>query len=211
MSSTARSTDRRRIVPAVLVLALAAATIALGLTGALFTDSDTIADNSFDTGEVTLGTSPTELLFTATDMAPGDTEGPYDVTVSNDGSLEYRYAITSTAANNSDNLAEQFDLWIWDEADEESGTADTCDATPGNGVTTYLYEQGDLATGTDPTNLVGDPANGEQTGDRVLAVSDADEVLCFYVELPVDAGNDLEGQSVEVDFGFEAEQTANNP
>lgn len=215
MSSTVRSDrDRRRIVPAALVLALAAATIALGLTGALFTDSDAIGNNSFATGDVTLtaGTT-TNLPFTVTDMAPGDAEGAYDVTVSNDGSLEYRYAITSTATSNADSLGEQLDLWIWNEADEEdsvlSGTAGTCDATPGTGIGTYLYGPADLATGTGTINLVGDPAEGEQTGDRVLAASGS-EVLCFYVELPSGTGNSFESASVAADFAFEAEQTANN-
>lgn len=213
MSSTLRSTDRRRIVPAAVVLALAAATIALGLTGALFTDSATIGNNSFATGSVTLGTTAASLPFAVTDMAPGDTEGAYDVEVSNDGSLEYRYAVTSTS--DEDTLAGQLDMWVWAEADEDDGTIlgsdnSTCDATPGNGnVANFLYEQGVLgSTGT--TNVVGDPAQGSHTGDRVLA-GGASEVLCFYVELPSATDNTYEGLTTASDFAFEAEQTANNP
>lgn len=213
MSVTARSdtNERRRIVPALLVLALAAATIAVGLTGALFTDTDTIASNSFDTGSVTLGTTASNLPFAVTGMAPGDTEGAYDVTVSNDGSLEYRYAITSTSTE--DTLAGQLDMWVWAESAEDDsvlGNNTTCDATPGGGnVSNFLYEQGVLgSTGT--TNVVGDPAQGSHTGDRVLG-GGASEVLCFYVELPSSSDNTYEGLSTSADFAFEAEQTANNP
>lgn len=213
MPSSLRSTDRRRLVPAALVLALAAATIALGLTGALFTDSDTIGNNSLATGTVTLTTGNTTLPFAVTGMAPGDTDGAHDVTVSNDGSLEYRYAITSTS--DEDTLAGQLDMWVWAEADEDDGTIlgsenSTCDATPGNGnVTAFLYEQGVLgSTGT--TKVVGDPAQGSHTGDRVLG-GGASEVLCFYVELPSATDNTYEGLTTAADFAFEAEQTASNP
>lgn len=212
MSSTVRSTDRRRIVPAVLVLALAAATIALGLTGALFTDSASIGNNSFTTGDVTLGTSPTDVLFDVSAMAPGDTDGAHDVTVTNSGSLEYRYAVTSTS--DDDNLAAELDLWVWDEAEEDdgviSGTAGTCDATPGNGnITTFIYEQGVLGS-TGGTNVVGDPTKGQQAGDRVLAASGS-EVLCLFVELPDGTGNEFENTTTGTTFAFEAEQTASNP
>jgi hypothetical protein len=199
------------MAPAILVLALATATIALGVTGALFTDTDTIANNSFATGSVTLGTTAANLPFSVTDMAPGDTEGAYDVDVSNDGSLEHRYAITSTTTE--DTLAGQLDIWVWAESAEDDsvlGTNNTCDATPGGGnVSAFLYQQGVLgSTGT--TNVVGDPAQGSQTGDRVLAAGGS-EVLCFYVELPDSTGNTYEGLSTAADFAFEAEQTANNP
>jgi hypothetical protein len=206
MESIPATNRRGRLVPALLLFALALATATLGVSGALFTDSDSITNNSFATGSVTLSTSTTTLPFSVSDMAPGDTAGAHDVTVSNDGSLELRYAITSTTTE--DTLAGQLDIWIWAEANE--GTADgTCDATPGNGISTYLYEQGVLGS-TSTTNAVGDPATGSHTGDRVLGAS-ASELLCFYVELPSSTGDSFEGLSTAADFAFDAEQTANNP
>lgn len=211
MDDTAPTPTRRRLLPAFLVFALAAATIALGVTGALFTDSKAITNNSFATGTVTLGTTATNLPFAVSGMAPGDTEGTYGVTVSNDGSLEYRYAITSTSTE--DTLAGQLDLWVWDEAAEDdtllSGTAGTCDAEPGTGISTYLYGPAALGS-TTTTKLVGDPTAGSHTGDRVLAAG-ASEVLCVYVKLPDATGNSYEGLNTAADFAFEAEQTANNP
>lgn len=205
----------RRLLPAFLVFALAAATIALGVTGALFTDSDAIGNNSFATGTVALGTTAASLPFAVSDMAPGDTDGSYDVEVSNDGSLEYRYSITSTS--NEDTLAGQLDMWVWlESAEDDTGTLglasdnSTCDAEAGSAaIGSYLYEQGVLgSTGT--TNVVGDPAQGEQAGDRVLGAG-ASEVLCVFVELPSTSDNTYEGLTTATDFAFEAEQTANNP
>lgn len=212
MDDTTTTPTRRRLLPAFLVFALAAATIALGVTGALFTDSASSANNSFATGNVTLtlGTATT-LPFGVTGMAPGDTAGAHDVVVENSGSLEYRYAITSTSTE--DILAGQLDLWVWEESAEDdtllSGTAGTCEATPGTGISTYLYGPAALGS-TTTTNLVGDPAQGGQAGDRILAASTS-EVLCFYVELPSTSDNTYEGLNTATDFAFEAEQTANNP
>ena len=46
--------------------------------------------------------------------------------------------------------------------------------------------------------------------DRVLAAAGT-EVLCFYVSLPIGAGNTLQGATTTTTFTFDAEQTANNP
>lgn len=207
-TATATAPTRRRLLPAFLVFALAAATIALGVTGALFTDSKTIANNSFATGNVTLGTTTTSLPFSVTNMSPGDTEGAYAVTVSNDGSLEHRYAITSTSTE--DLLAGQLDLWVWAESAETDALANsTCDFAPGSTeIAGYLYQQGVLGS-VATTKVVGDPAQGGQAGDRVLAAA-ASEVLCFYVELPGTTGNSFENTSTATNFAFEAEQTVNN-
>lgn len=176
----------------------------------MFSDSKAIGNNSFATGTVTLGTTAANLPFAVSNMAPGDTEGAYEVTVANTGSLEYRYAITSTSTE--DTLAAQLDLWVWEESAEDDitllGTAGTCDATPGTGIATYLYGPAALGS-TATTKLVGDPAQGSQAGERVLAAA-ASEVLCFSVELPGTTGNAFEGLTTATDFGFEAEQTANN-
>lgn len=215
MNDIAPASPRRRLLPAFLVFALAAATIALGVTGAVFTDSASSADNSFATGNVTLtlGTAST-LPFSVTNMTPGDTAGAEDVVVENSGSLEYRYAITSTTSSTTtnDHLASQLDLWVWEESAEDdtllSGTAGTCDATPGTGISTYLYGPGILGS-TTTTDLVGDPAQGSHTGDRILAAGGS-EVLCFFVELPSTSDNQYEDEDTSADFAFEAEQTTNN-
>ena len=83
-----------------------------GLAGlAVFTDQATIGANAFDTGSVTISTTPTTALVTFTGMAPGDSVQPSaGVVVSNDGTLELRYAISSTTTE--DVLAAALDLTI---------------------------------------------------------------------------------------------------
>lgn len=206
MESTPIRARRGRLVPALLIFALALATTVLGVSGAVFSEQSTTANNDFATGSVTLATTPTDLPFGVTNMAPGDSSGPLGVTVDNTGSLEFRYAVTSTTA--ADNLAGQLELWVWDESQE--ATADgTCDATPGNGISTHLYQQGVLgSTGT--TNLIGDPTQGSDAGDRTVAAGSS-EHLCFFVELPLSTPDSFENQSASADFTFHAEQTSSNP
>lgn len=205
---------QRRLVPALLVLFLALATLAVTVTGALFTDTQTVS-NSIATGEVTLSvTSNNPLPWSITAMAPGDTDGPVGVPVANSGSLELRYAITSTeTTGTTPDLAGQLDLWIWDESAEAgllslTDTPGVCEATPAD-APTFLYAQGPLGQASSTINLVGDPTAGSHGGDRTLAAG-ANELLCFYLELPTGTGGTYEGLTTGVDVAFEAEQTANN-
>lgn len=203
--------QRRRLVFSLAIALLAVSTVAVSLTGAYFTDTATVDSNTFATGNVTIGTSPTSAMVGVSGMAPGDSDRG-GVTVSNDGSLELRYAVTSTT--DEDTLAGQLDLWVWLESDEDDATLlgsdnSECDATPGGGnVSSFLYEQGVLGS-TGGTNVIGDPATGGQTGDRTLAASTS-EVLCFYVELPSSTGNTYEDLTSTATLTFDGEQTANN-
>jgi hypothetical protein len=73
---------------------------------------------------------------------------------------------------------------------------------------TVLYGPADLGN-TVPINVVGDPAQGAQAGDRSL-VSLANEDLCFNVSLPLAATNAAQGLTTTATFDFQAEQTKNN-
>ena len=127
-----------------LGLALAVSTLAVTMTGAIFTDTENVGGNTFSTGDVEISPSVTTDLvsFTTPAMVPGDSvvDG---VTVTNAGSVEMRYAVTSTTTE--DVLAAQLDLVVWDEAVEaDSGGANsTCDSTPPE---TTLYAAGDLGS-----------------------------------------------------------------
>ena len=190
------------ILTSLLALAMTVAALAAVTTSALFTETDTVGSNSFSTGSVDLSTNPTtQIVYAASDMAPGDSETG-QVTVSNDGSLEYRYSVTSTTTE--DILAAQLDMTIWDEADE--ATVDqTCDGTA-PGTTVYAANDLGAKAGVD---VVGDSTQGSQTGDRVLGASGTD-VLCFLVELPSSTDDTFEGLTTDATFEFNAEQTANN-
>jgi hypothetical protein len=120
--------------------------------------------------------------------------------VSNAGTLQLRYAVTSTTTENA--LAAQLDLTV------KTGVT-TC--TNGGFATdgTVVYGPGDLGS-TTGVNLIGDPGTGAQAGDRTLNAG-ANEVLCFRVSLPLATGNSFQGLTTTATVAFVAEQTANNP
>jgi len=193
------------MLPKVFVLAL----LGIGLLGLIattsslgvFTDSATVNSNSFTTGTVDISTSPTSALVTYSGMAPGD-QVTNPLVVTNAGSLQLRYAISSSATNaDGKGLKDQLTL-----------TIKTIDATtPGvpcdNFDGTQLYSADlDGTTGA----LVGSSAQGAQAGDRTLNAS-ASETLCFRVLLPSSTGNGFQNATTAATFTFDAEQTANNP
>lgn len=181
-----------------MVLAAFATLLSLSVL-ALFTDSASVGSNTFGTGTVDISTSPTSALVAFSDMAPGD-QVTAPITVSNDGSLELRYAVTSTTTDNT--LAAQLDLTI------KSGVTACTNAGFGTDGT-VLYGPADLGS-TAGVNVIGDPTQGDQSGDRTLA-SGASEVLCFNVSLPSSTGDTYQGLTTTATFTFEAEQTKNNP
>jgi hypothetical protein len=183
------------------VLGIGLLTLFGGIAGlGVFTDQATIDSNDFDTGDVDISTAPTTALVTFSGMAPGDVVTD-DVVVSNDGSLELRYAISSSATN-TDTLGLKDALTLTIKTIDVTGPGTPCDDFDG----TQLYT-GDL----DSTAglLVGDAAQGADTGDRVLAAS-ASETLCFRVALS-GAATGPENASTSATFTFDAEQTTNNP
>ncbi len=183
--------------------ALFGSMLALGLlagapwasTLAVWTNSATIGANAFSTGSVSLSTNPTTALVTFSGMAPGDTVTA-PVTVSNDGTMQLRYAI-STSITGSTTLSDGLTLAI------KSGVT-TCSNAGFGSSGTSLY------SGTLTAGAVGSSAQGAQTGDRTLN-SSTNEVLCFQVALPSSAANSLQSLSATATFTFAAEQTANNP
>jgi hypothetical protein len=151
---------------------------------------------------VILGIDPATAMFTVSNMAPGDVEYG-GLEVNNDGSLELRYAMTTTADDTS-TLDEQLDL--------------TIDVVTSPGVDAIWYTDDDVVgeaniygpDGVLSAAFFGDPAQGEQAGDRTLA-SLTSERLRFKATLPLDTDNSYQGTTCTVAFVFDAEQTANNP
>lgn len=201
--------DRRRLWTAVLVLLFAGSSLALGLTGALFTDTQSVGANTFTTGTVDISTTPTTALLTASAMAPGNKDED-TLTVNNAGSLQLRYAI-QRSADNTDSKALRDSLRL--RIGVRGGLG--CDFPYYNtdGSTTVVVDDTVLYEGLGfpgtATNTVGDITQGNQAGDRTLNAS-ASEVLCFSVVLPTSAGNTLQNATTTATFDFVAEQTANN-
>ncbi|OGO50863.1 MAG: hypothetical protein A2148_07875 [Chloroflexi bacterium RBG_16_68_14] len=168
---------------------------------AVFTDTASVGGNTFTTGTVDISTAPASALVTFSNMAPGDSITD-DVVVSNAGSLELRYAVSSSATN-ADALALKDALTLTIKTIDVTTPGTPCDDFDG----TQLYT-GDLDDGAGGL-LVGDPAQGAQGGERTLAASTS-ETLCFRVALSSGATGP-EGASTTATFTFDAEQTTSNP
>lgn len=191
-------TRRRRTRLAVLgltslaVIGIASTTM---LSLALFTDDATLDNNTFTAGTIELSTTPSTALFTVTGMMPGDVAYG-QLTVSNDGSGDLRYAMTSSSTDpDSLALAAALNVEIREKA------AGTCSADFTGTVV--------LASSPLSTAAFGDSSAGQDTDDRVLAAS-ATEDVCFMVSLPGPTGDSYQGATTTTTFTFQAEQTANN-
>jgi hypothetical protein len=191
--------ERRRRVGAAAALA-ALAFVGIGLSSALFTDTQALGVNDFTSGTVRIGTTPVATAVSAGNMAPGDVVTG-NVQVNNNGSLRLRYAVTATADDpDSKGLRSQLRVSIY------------TGVTPGN------CALGNLAAGTleggpsglaTPASLVGDNTSGFQAGDRTLNAT-ASENLCVRVSLPLATGNAYQNATSTITLTFDAEQTANN-
>ena len=181
----------RRILVSLIAISALAACVSLGGLS-LFTASVDNDSNAFSSGSVDISTSPDSAFITMSNMAPGDSVTD-QLTISNDGSLQMRYAMTTATTDDGiPPLDDTLTLVI-----RELGT----DCATFNG--TQLY------TGTLASGFIGDPTPGDDTGDRPLNAL-ASEDLCFKVTLPSGAIGPM-GADTTATFTFAAEQTANNP
>ena len=117
-----------KILATIAVLAMAGGIFTISSL-ALFTDSESVAGNSFAAGSVDLVATPASAVVTASAMAPGDQQTA-SLVVANSGTLELRYAVTSTTTE--DVLAGQLALTI------KSGVT-TCDEANWATDGTVLY------------------------------------------------------------------------
>jgi spore coat-associated protein N len=190
------STTRRAVLGAGV-----AAVALVGMTGlasaALFTSQDTSTGNTFTAGTVVLGTGAGASVFTVPAMAPGDVAYG-KVPVANDGSLELRYAMTSSSTNtDGKGLASALTATV-----VATAAGATCDAAAISGGTA-IYS-GDLSAAA-----FGDVTAGAQTGDRTLA-GGASEALCVKVSLPAATANAAQGATTSTTLTFNGEQTHGN-
>ncbi len=186
-----------------MVRALLAAMIVIGVSAgflfedalAVFSDQELNAANTFSTGTIVLDDTPDSALISYSGMAPGDVT-IQQLTLTNNGTLELRYAMT-TSADNADakDLRDQLQLTIREK------TGNPCSSEDG----VVVFAAGNLSAGA-----FGNPTQGAQAGDRVLAAS-ASEDLCFKVELPLTTPDSFQAASTTATFTFDAEQTVNNP
>lgn len=228
--SNIRTLRRRKTMvaaSAAVLLASGALTAAsISGTGATFTDVVTGSGNAFTAGSVDIAAtqdgSTAFVPLTASAMTPGD-YAYTPLTIKNTGSLDLRYAITSTLTSKStasgglqDGTQFAMDLMP---TIKTGLTPAACNAETGAGDAAWtagaslVSAAGALADASailgNAVNLVGDPATGSQGGDRSLAPG-ASETLCLQMGLPTTAANADQGASLTFTLGISAEQTTNN-
>jgi predicted ribosomally synthesized peptide with SipW-like signal peptide len=193
---------RRRRILALVIGALGVVSLGAGqLSLAVFTDQETVA-GTFSSGSVILDDVKIDALTLSTaGMVPGDTVTD-DVVVENDGSVQLRYAL-STSSTNADTKGLRDVLTLTVKTIDVTTPGTPCDNFDGTSVLSATVLG---ATGSG----FGSPAVGSQAGDRTLAAA-ANETLCFRVTLPSGTGNAYQAATTTTTFTFDAEQTANNP
>lgn len=203
---TAPPLESTRRLPRRLILGVFLAMVLAGLllmSAAIYSAITSNEGLRLDVGTVDVATAPLTLELNATALVPGDVVAtPLEIT--NDGSLELRYSITSITTTTDDpSLAELLELEI------RVGVS-RCDATGADADGT-LVAGPVLLGGATGAPVLGAPATGQHPGDRVLGPG-AFEVLCLRVELPSSVTEDeAAGMSLAVTLQIDAEQTAANP
>lgn len=187
----------KRIVATVAILALALTTVTISSL-ALFTDSETVTNNAFSAGTLDLTASPATAALSMPAMNPGD-QITGVITVGNAGSIDLRYAMTSTTTE--DTFAGSLVMTV------KSNVA-TCDDANFALSGTVLYS-GALGA-TAPSPIFGSSAQGVQGGERSLTAGTTED-LCVNVALPLAATNASQGLTTSASFTFDGEQIANNP
>ncbi|UZN02488.1 TasA family protein [Cellulomonas sp. S1-8] len=203
---------RRRAWATGSILVLAAIGVTSLTTSALFTDQDSLT-GTISTGTIVLTADGAQFTMPVGGLAPGGTVVA-PVTLSNVGSLELRYAVSLSAATTTPgagtagtgDLRDQLRARVLADATCTLTSAETAPVL-GDTQTLVGTEFGQPAT---MTPIVGDPATGNQTGDRVLAGVTGAETLCVRVDMSRDADNTYQNTAAELTFQFDSEQTVNN-
>lgn len=185
-----------RTIKSVAILGLCIASVTMA-GGAVLAASRGMGPKAFTTGSLELSVLPASAAVSFSGMAPGD-RVTAPIRVRNDGTLPYRYSVTSTATNaDSKALAGQLDLTIKVGVTSCSDRGFAIDGT-------VLYGPAKLGS-VAGVDVIGDPTQGFQMGDRTLDATDG-EALCLQVVLPPRTRNAFQGASTTATFTFDAEQ-----
>lgn len=212
---------RRRLIASAATVGLAVVGVTSLTTSALFSDNDAVSGSGFTTGSVDITKTPLATVLVAPNMAPGDTVyGP--VTVTNSGSLAFRYAVgyfftdtdttpgEGTGLTGPSLLSSQLSLSVHEVAAPEN-------CSPLTGPIEGSTRLADVPVGTAVTadnDIIGTRgSDGGGHGELVLqpSVGDSDDFLCVGVGMSVGAGNEYQQTTADLTLTFYAEQTANNP
>ncbi|MEI8061388.1 MAG: TasA family protein [Candidatus Berkelbacteria bacterium] len=184
-----------RIVKSLLTI-VAVATIATGATGAYFTDSKSIAGNSFTTGRLAItDNTPSYYHVAFTDLKPGDTITK-SVVLTNTGSLPIDY-LTANKINvvDADGLLSQIPVSVSANVAGADGAFFTPDWTGGTTVGAFFADSNIL----DAPSYYRTPAGIINVGQ--------DYVVGIRFTIPTTLGNEWQNRTASFDLVFTGEQS----
>lgn len=216
MSDKKIELNRRRVLGGLITLGGAAAAAGAG-TFALFSDTEQSTNNTVSAGTLNLTPETGSISsFTFSEVAPGQSQGPYawtltnagslsgsldiDVTVNNDGSGND--GSSGTPANSNDvtesELAEAIEVTTlkYDGTDISSQISGDTTGPSGYFTTSSYVSLANLANNTQKS--------GESTGNDLIDLADPGSGKDFEIELTLrsEAGNDFQADGLDVAFEF---------
>jgi hypothetical protein len=191
---------RRRLVRTAAILAIVAVGVPLCLSQlgstslARFGASEPLGPNELAAATLSVKPGAGTVPLSVIGMTPGDSvSGRVDLV--NDGSLPLRYSLELSlpdSTNGSSLLAEALHVELWH--------ATNCGTAPPT-VSAILVPNRPLASAT---QLFGDPAPGQDPGDRPISVGRVD-TICYRVRLPTEVANGAQSQRLTQAFVVRAE------
>ena len=211
----------RRLGATAAIFALAGLGITSLTTSALFTDRETTAGDLL-TGTVDVGLDGTDTFaLPAEGLAPGDSVAK-PITVTNDGSLALRYAVSYQTSDPTTALATDPALGA------EAAPTATEDVRDWMSLEVFVVDATHPCVAANDTNrdsappaatlskdataftpILGSYLTTPFTDGRELTVSGSEQ-LCARATLDVDAGNALQATGTKITLRFDAEQVVNN-
>lgn len=203
---------RRRVWATITVVGLAALGVTSLTTSAFFTDEDT-ASAAITTGTIDIASGDLDFSVPVDNMLPGaSVVSP--ITVSNEGSLRYQYAVDYDGADGpgtgSGNLTDQLRVRVYQLSAAQCTLPNTNVAITADRLDSIGDGWGLPAA---DTHLIGQWGTDEAPGNRFLSAG-ASEELCVRVDFNSAAGNEYQDTSATLNLGFWARQLtfqANQP
>ena len=191
-ASSPAGADRRKLIAIALVLLMVVSTPALlwwrgSRSTAAFADSEVLETNHLGAGTLDLEIGPETVTFHATNLAPGDVVTGQLELISV-GTLPLTFVVS--ARSDGGILAQWLRFGLW-----QSNAICRPDQV-GSLIAT------DVLLTPDSTILAGSPGAGSN-GASSLAPGETSR-FCLGARLPIDAPNDVQGQSAAVDVVVDA-------
>jgi len=183
-----------------LVVIAAVSAIAVGGTLAYFSDTETVAGNTFASATLSIKNNTpawSVLPFTLTNFKPGDDIRRY-ITITNDGTIDIgSLKISATNKMDPDKLLENIKVAVYNEVEDFDQGIYSPDWGKGQPVSDWLTN----------VNVLGTPVyvNPGNTTGTVLAAG-KNTVVQLWFRVPADLGNEFQGKSATFDIEFLAEQ-----